>query len=71
MSEDEMLYCLIAFVLGYILCTMMGNGFSVGGSRRRRRIRQENPSEENNCKGIKSLDDYIEKNCKKRERWVS
>ena len=33
MSEDEMLYCLIAFVLGYILCKYMGNGFSVGGSR--------------------------------------
>ena len=63
MSEDEMLYCLIAFVLGYILCKYMGNGFSVGGSRRSRKIRQENPSEENNCKkfDINSLDDYIEK----------
>ena len=31
MSEDLMLKCLIAFVLGYILCKYMGgNGFSVG-----------------------------------------
>lgn len=60
-----MLKCLIAFILGYILCKYMGNGFSVGGSRRSRRrkraIKQENPSEENNCSGINSLDDYIEK----------
>ena len=32
MSEDEMLKCLIAFVLGYLFSYMMrGNGMSVGG----------------------------------------
>ena len=30
MSDNEMLYCLIAFILGYFLCKQMGNGFSVG-----------------------------------------
>ena len=30
MSDDQMLKCLIAFILGYFLCKMMGNGFSVG-----------------------------------------
>lgn len=32
MSDDQMLKCLIAFILGYLLCKMMGNGFSVGGA---------------------------------------
>ena len=32
MSEEQMLYCLIAFILGYLANRMMGNGFSVGGS---------------------------------------
>ena len=31
MSEDLMLKCLIAFILGYLASRMMGNGFSVGG----------------------------------------
>ena len=32
MSEDSMLKCLIAFVLGYLVARMMrGNGLSVGG----------------------------------------
>ena len=30
MSEDLMLKCLIAFILGWIVCRMMGEGFSVG-----------------------------------------
>ena len=30
MSDNEMLYCLIAFILGFIVCRYMGNGFSVG-----------------------------------------
>ena len=30
MSEDLMLKCLIAFILGWFLCKQMGNGFSVG-----------------------------------------
>ena len=31
MSEDLMLKCLIAFILGWLASRMMGNGFSVGG----------------------------------------
>ena len=31
MSEDSILKCLIAFILGWLICRMMGNGFSVGG----------------------------------------
>lgn len=31
MSEDSMLYCLIAFILGWLISRHMGNGFSVGG----------------------------------------
>ena len=32
MKEDEMLMCLIAFVLGYLVARMIrGNGLSVGG----------------------------------------
>ena len=32
MSEELMLKCLIAFVLGWIVSRHMGNGFSVGGT---------------------------------------
>lgn len=35
MSDDQMLICLIAFVLGWIVSRHMGNGFSVGGERNR------------------------------------
>lgn len=31
MSEDSILKCLIAFILGWLASRMMGNGFSVGG----------------------------------------
>ena len=31
MSEDSIIKCLIAFILGWLLCRMMGNGFRVGG----------------------------------------
>ena len=31
MSEEQMLKYLIAFILGWIICKHMGNGFSVGG----------------------------------------
>ena len=32
MSEDSMLKCLIAFILGFLISRMMqGNGFHVGG----------------------------------------
>ena len=34
MSEDEMLKCLIAFILGWLASRMMGNGFSVGADIR-------------------------------------
>ena len=35
MNENEMLYCLIAFILGYLLSKHManGNGFNVGGAQ--------------------------------------
>lgn len=31
MSEDKMLYCLIAFIFGWLASRQMGNGFNVGG----------------------------------------
>jgi len=31
MSDDQMLYCLISFILGWIISRMMGDGFIVGG----------------------------------------
>ena len=33
MSDTEMLYCLVAFILGWFLCKHMRNGFTVGGAR--------------------------------------
>lgn len=33
MKEEEMLYCLIAFILGWLVSRQMGNGFSVGGQQ--------------------------------------
>ena len=33
MSDDEMIKCLIAFILGWIMSRMMGNGFSVGAQK--------------------------------------
>ena len=33
MSDNEMLYCLIAFILGWLISRHMGNGFSVGGAK--------------------------------------
>ena len=32
MSDDLMLKCLIAFILGWLLSRMMGDGFSVGAT---------------------------------------
>ena len=32
MKEEQMLYCLIAFILGWLISRQMGNGFSVGGN---------------------------------------
>ena len=31
MSEDDMIKCIICFILGWLISRMMGNGFSVGG----------------------------------------
>ena len=31
MKDNEMLYCLIAFIIGWLVARQMGNGFSVGG----------------------------------------
>ena len=31
MSDDLMLKCLIAFILGWIISRQMGNGFNIGG----------------------------------------
>ena len=31
MSDNEMLYCLVAFILGWLVSRQMGDGFSVGG----------------------------------------
>ena len=33
MSEHEMIYVLIAFILGWLVNGMMGNGFSVGADK--------------------------------------
>ena len=33
MSDDLMLKCLIAFILGWLVSRHMGNGFSIGGQR--------------------------------------
>ena len=30
MNEDELIYCVIAFAIGWLLSRHMGNGFSVG-----------------------------------------
>ena len=32
MSDNKILYCLIAFILGWLASRMMGNGFRVGVS---------------------------------------
>ena len=32
MNEEQMLYCLIAFILGWLVSRHMGNGFNVEGS---------------------------------------
>ena len=31
MNEEQLLYCLIAFILGWLVSRYMGNGCSVGG----------------------------------------
>ena len=34
MSDNEKLYCLVAFILGWLTSRMMGNGFSIGGDEK-------------------------------------
>ena len=50
MSEDLMLKCLIAFILGWLASRMMGNGFSVGGwgpnSRKKWEIQKHNADQQ-------------------------
>jgi len=29
-NEEQMIYCLIAFIIGYLISRQMGNGFSIG-----------------------------------------
>jgi hypothetical protein len=42
MSEDQMLMCLIAFVLGYLVSRMMrGNGLSVGGKTKKKKCEKK------------------------------
>ena len=31
MNQNSMIYCLIAFILGYLVYSHMGNGFRIGG----------------------------------------
>ena len=40
MTDNEMIYCLIAFILGWFVSRMMGNGFSVGGESMREEQRR-------------------------------
>ena len=35
MGEDEMIYLLISFILGWIIARMMGEGFSVGAKKKK------------------------------------
>ena len=61
MSDDLMLKCLIAFILGWLASRMMGNGFSVGGGGKRNRERRPAPTsscteDHTNCKN--SVDDF-------------
>jgi len=51
MTEDSMLMCLIAFVLGYLVSRMMrGNGLSVGG--RNNRLTGQSCKNDDDCQEI-------------------
>ena len=41
MSELQMIYCLIAFILGWMVSRYIGNGFSVGGNRKCKKNNEE------------------------------
>ena len=69
MSEDSMLNCLIAFILGWLLCRMMGNGFSVGGEEYDCENRDESCCNEtkgihyNTCLTNKLDQDFLDESC--------
>ena len=44
MSDDQMLKCLIAFILGWLASRMMGNGFSVGAWNSEEECKKSIPS---------------------------
>ncbi len=35
MTHNNVIFCLIAFILGWLISRMMGNGFSVGGQNKK------------------------------------
>lgn len=60
MSEDLMLKCLICFILGWFVCRMMGNGFSVGGTKIPQKCFD---FMENQCGNIKHKSDLYSTDC--------
>ena len=63
MSDNEMLYCLVAFILGWLLCRMMGNGCRVGW---RQQVVREHNACINKCKSKKRNHRH---KCKQRCNW--
>ena len=47
MGEDEMIYLLISFILGWIIARMMGEGFSVGAGKKKHKYCKK---KRHNCK---------------------
>ena len=63
MSEDLMLKCLIAFILGWFLSRQMGNGFSVGGEKNKCNPYSDDPLDDTLGKKC-SKGSYISKECR-------
>ena len=65
MSNQDMVYCLIAFILGYLLSINMGNGFSVGGVKDDKYVFFDNcdpdawVEESIDCEKLKWQNEYI------------
>jgi len=57
MKDEEMLYCLIAFILGWLASRHMGNGFSVGGSEAAPRCPDNPVPNGGSCESINYLYD--------------
>jgi hypothetical protein len=58
MSEDSILKCLVAFVLGFLVARMMrGNGLSVGG-RNNRLTDQSCKNDDDECQDISCNDGW-------------